>query len=83
MFFMFSKITRKFEFFVDKGPGFGIFPDSDPDSGDPKRPDLTGSGSATLGIISVTRSKQALFLERRLKKPKKIFIPLIKTLKVQ
>ena len=31
---------------MDKGSGSGIFPDPDP--GDPKRPDLTGSGSATL-----------------------------------
>ena len=30
----------------DKGYGSGIFPDPDP--GDLKRPDLTGSGSATL-----------------------------------
>ena len=30
--------------FVDKGSGSGIFPDP----GDPKRPDPTGSGSATL-----------------------------------
>ena len=32
--------------FVDKGSGSGIFPDPEP--GDPKRPDPTGSGSATL-----------------------------------
>ena len=31
---------------MDKGSGSGIFPDPDP--GDPKRPDPTGSGSATL-----------------------------------
>ena len=33
-------------FFVDTGSGSGIFPDPDP--GDPKRPDSTGCGSATL-----------------------------------
>ena len=32
--------------FVDKESGSGIFPDPDP--GDQKRPDPTGSGSATL-----------------------------------
>ena len=31
---------------MDKRPGSGIFPDPDP--GDPKRLDPTGSGSATL-----------------------------------
>ena len=31
---------------MDKGSGSGIFPDPDP--GDQKRPDPTGSGSATL-----------------------------------
>ena len=31
---------------MDKESGSGIFPDQDP--GDPKRPDPTGSGSATL-----------------------------------
>ena len=31
---------------MDKGSGSGIFPDPDP--GDPKKPDPTGSGSATL-----------------------------------
>ena len=31
---------------MDKGYGSGIFPD--PDTGDLKRPDPTGSGSATL-----------------------------------
>ena len=35
--------------FVYKGTGSGIFPDPDP--GDPKRPDPTGSGSATLPFI--------------------------------
>ena len=40
--------------FVDKGSGSGIFPDPDP--GDPKRPDPTGSGSATLPKI---RQKKA------------------------
>ena len=37
-------------FFVDKGYGSesGIFPDPDPDPGDPKRQDPTGSGSLTL-----------------------------------
>ena len=36
--------------FVDKGSGSGsgIFPDPDPDPGDQKRPDPTGSESATL-----------------------------------
>ena len=33
---------------MDKGSGSGIFPDPDP--GDPKRPDSTESGSATLKI---------------------------------
>ena len=33
---------------MDKGSGSGIFPDPDLDPGDPKRPDPTGSGSATL-----------------------------------
>ena len=41
---------------MDKGSGSGIFPDP----GDEKRPDPTGSGSATLYII--------LYLERRRQK---------------
>ena len=48
--------NKKFEFqgfFVNKGSGSGIFPDPDP--GDPKRPDPTGSGSATLLLRPKTR----------------------------
>ena len=41
-----EKIRITWVFFVDKGSGCGIFPDPDP--GDPKRPNPTGSGSATL-----------------------------------
>ena len=33
---------------MDKGSGSGIFSDPDPDPGDQKRPDPTGSESATL-----------------------------------
>ena len=46
-------ITRKLElqgYFCGKGSGSGIFPDPDP--GDPKRLDPTGSGSATLVYIT-------------------------------
>ena len=44
MYFKQFCITKKLELqglFVDKGSGSGsgIFPDSDPDPGDPKRPD--------------------------------------------
>ena len=41
---LFGRIT--WGLFVNKGSGSGIFPDPDP--GDQKRPDPTGSGSATL-----------------------------------
>ena len=37
---------------MDKGSGSGIFPD--PDLGDPKKPDPTGSGSATLVNTYIT-----------------------------
>ena len=46
-------ITRKFElqvFFVDKGSGFGIFPDPDLDPGDPKSMEPTGSPKLVLRI---------------------------------
>ena len=33
---------------MDKRSGSGIYPDTDPDPGNQKRPDPTGSGSATL-----------------------------------
>ena len=45
-------MTRKLELqwcSVDKGSGSGIFPDQDP--ADPKRPDPTGCGSATLMVV--------------------------------
>ena len=65
-------LTRKFElqvFFVNKGSGSGIFPDPDP--GDPKRPDPTGSGSATL-LPSMTLGAHhkfipCLFWQKKLK----------------
>ena len=41
-----GKIRITARSFVDKGSGSGIFPNPDP--GDPKRPDPTASGSATL-----------------------------------
>ena len=44
-------ITRKLYYIglvVDKVSGSGIFSDPDPDLGDPKRPDPTGSEPATL-----------------------------------
>ena len=53
MYFKQFHIARKLELqglFVDKGSGSvsGILPDPDLDPGDPRRPDPTGSGSATL-----------------------------------
>ena len=45
-------VTRKFELqgsFCVKGSGSGIFPD--PDLGDPKRPDPTGSGSGSATLL--------------------------------
>ena len=39
---------------MDKGSGSGIFPDPDP--GDPKRPDPTGSGYATLVFTTNERA---------------------------
>ena len=45
-----SFITRKFEF---HGVFLCIFPDPDP--GDPKSPDPTGSGSATLALTILER----------------------------
>ena len=40
---------------MDKGSGSGIFPDP----GDPKRPDPTGSGSATLVERADTQSENS------------------------
>ena len=51
-----EKLELKYmDLFWDKGSGFGIFLDPDPDLGDPKRPDLTGSGFATMVIIIVIK----------------------------
>ena len=44
---LYNEITRITGVFLwIKDPPSGVFPDPDP--GDPKRPDLTGAGSATL-----------------------------------
>ena len=72
LYFKQLNITRKFELkgsFVYKGSGsgYGIFPDPDP--GNPKRPDPTGSGSATLlKTPPLDMSKSANFFFERLQK---------------
>ena len=37
--------------FMDKGSVSGFFPDPNPDPGDPKRPDTTGSGSGSATLL--------------------------------